>query len=119
MNGVSAIINEADGAAGRPLKAPRDGEPVIPNNTTLLVPLVGIDAAGCPLDEEWVFRSAIASRLLDLPMGSPVTEEAIVRLVLESVKGGPAGARIVPMINKVDIPGGLEKAKVGPLFTLR
>jgi len=111
MNGVSAIINEADGAAGRPLKAPRDGEPVIPNNTTLLVPLVGIDAAGCPLDEEWVFRSAIASRLLDLPMGSPVTEEAIVRLVLESVKGGPAGARIVPMINKVDIPGGLEKAR--------
>jgi len=111
MDGVSAVISEADGAAGRPLKAPRDGEPVIPNNTTLLVPLVGIDAAGCPLDEEWVFRSAIASRLLDLPMGSPVTEEAIVRLVLESVKGGPAGARIVPLINKVDLPGGLEKAR--------
>lgn len=111
MDGVSAILNEADGAAGRPLKAPRAGEPVIPQHTTLLVPLVGIDAVGCPLDEEWVFRSAIASGLLDLPMGSPVTEEAIVRLVLESVKGSPAGARIVPMINKVDLPGGLEKAR--------
>jgi len=111
MDGVTAIINEADGSAGRPLKAPRDGEPVIPKNTTLLVPLIGIDGMGCPLDEERVFRSAIASRLLDLPMGSTITEDAIVRLVMEGIKSGPAGARIVPLINKVDIPGGLEKAK--------
>jgi probable selenium-dependent hydroxylase accessory protein YqeC len=111
MDGVSAIVNEADGSAGRPLKAPRDGEPVIPQNTTLLVPLIGIDGMGCPLDEEKVFRSAIASRLLNLPIGSTVTEDAIVRLVMESVKSGPAGARIVPLINKVDIPGGLEKAQ--------
>jgi probable selenium-dependent hydroxylase accessory protein YqeC len=111
MDGVSAIINEADGSAGRPLKAPREGEPVIPKNTTLLVPLVGIDGMGCPLDEERVFRSAIASRLLNLPIGSTVTEDAIARLVMESVKSSPAGARIVPLINKVDIPGGLEKAR--------
>lgn len=111
MDGVSAIVNEADGSAGRPLKAPRDGEPVIPKNTTLLVPLIGIDGMGCPLGEERVFRSAIASRLLNLPMGSTVTEEAIVRLVMESIKGGPAGARVVPLINKVDLPGGLEKAQ--------
>lgn len=112
MNGVSVIINEADGAAGRPLKAPRDGEPVIPKNTTLLVPLIGIDGMGSPLDEKRVFRSVIASRLLALPIGSTVTEEAIVRLVMESVKSGPAGARIVPLINKVDLPGGLEKARM-------
>jgi probable selenium-dependent hydroxylase accessory protein YqeC len=111
MDGVSAIINEADGSAGRPLKAPRDGEPVIPKNTTLLVPLIGIDGMGCPLDEDKVFRSAIASRLLNLPIGSTVTEDAIARLVMESIKNGPTGARIVPLINKVDIPGGLEKAE--------
>jgi probable selenium-dependent hydroxylase accessory protein YqeC len=111
MDGVSAIVNEADGSAGRPLKAPRDGEPVIPKNTTLIVPLIGIDGMGCPLDEERVFRSAIASRLLNLPMGSMVTEDAIGGLVMESIKRGPAGARIVPLINKVDIPGGLEKAQ--------
>jgi len=111
MDGVSVIINEADGSAGRPLKAPRDGEPVIPKNTTLLVPLVGIDGMGCPLDEERVFRSAIASRLLNLPLGSTVTEDAIARLVMEWIKSGPVPARIVPLINKVDIPGGLEKAQ--------
>ena len=111
MDGVSAIVIEADGAAGRPLKAARVGEPVIPENTTLLVPVIGIDGMGCPLDEGMVFRSAIASRLLNLPIGSTVTEDAIVRLVVEWIKSGPAGARIVPLINKVDLPGGLEKAR--------
>ncbi len=111
MDGVSTIINEADGSAGRPLKAARDGEPVIPKNTTLLVPIIGIDGMGCPLDEEMVFRSALASRLLNLPIGSTITEDAIVRLVMEWIKNGPTGARIVPLINKIDIPGGLEKAR--------
>jgi len=111
MDGVSTIVNEADGAAGRPLKAPREGEPVIPDNTTLLLPVMGIDGMGRPLDEDSVFRSAIASRLLNLPIGSTVTEDAIVGLVMEWIKSGPASARIVPLINKVDIPGGLEKAQ--------
>jgi probable selenium-dependent hydroxylase accessory protein YqeC len=110
MDGVSAIVAEADGAAGRPLKAPREGEPVIPDNTTLLVPVMGIDGIGRPLDEETVFRSAIASRLFNLPIGSTVTEELIARLMTELIKEGPAGARVVPLINKVDLPGGREKA---------
>ena len=111
LDGVSAIVNEADGAAGRPLKAPREGEPVIPGNTTLLVPVMGIDGMGRPLAEETVFRSAIASRLLNLPIGSMVTEEVIARLLPELIKSRPAGARVIPLINKVDIPGGREKAE--------
>ena len=31
--GIDAIIIEADGAAGRPVKAPREGEPVIAQST--------------------------------------------------------------------------------------
>jgi probable selenium-dependent hydroxylase accessory protein YqeC len=110
-DGVSTIIAEADGAAGRPLKAPREGEPVVPESTTLLVPVMGIDGLGRPLTEETVFRSAIASRHLDLPPGSIVTETAVVRLMVELIKHAPAGARIVPLINKVDLPGGREKAE--------
>lgn len=111
LEGVSTLVNEADGAAGRPLKAPRDGEPVLPGSATLLVPVIGIDGLGRPLDEETVFRSAIASRLLHLPMGCAITEEAIARLLAAWVKRAPAGARIVPLINKVDTPGGREKAR--------
>jgi probable selenium-dependent hydroxylase accessory protein YqeC len=111
MDGVSTIINEADGSAGRPLKALREKEPVIPKNTTLLVPVMGIDGMGVPLDEESVFRSAIASRLLNLPIGSMITEDVIARLMKELMKSSPTSARVVLLINKIDIPGGLEKAQ--------
>ncbi|MGD0623656.1 MAG: selenium cofactor biosynthesis protein YqeC [Thermodesulfobacteriota bacterium] len=111
LPGVSIIIVEADGAAGRSLKAPREGEPVLPPNTTLLVPVVGIDILGCPLDEEHVFRSEIAARVLHMPRGSLITKEMVAGLLPEIIKGRPEGARVIPFINKIDLPGGLEKGK--------
>ena len=118
MDGVSAIVNEADGAAGRPLKAPREGEPVIPDNTTLLVPVMGIDGMGRPLDEETVFRSAIASRLLDLPIGSMVTEEVIARLMMELIKQGPRRRARRPFDQQSGHPRRPGKSrKIGPPYT--
>jgi probable selenium-dependent hydroxylase accessory protein YqeC len=108
---VSAILVEADGAAGRSLKAPREGEPVLPPNTTLLVPVVGIDVLGRLLEEENVFRSEIAARILKKPKGSPVTCEMIAALLRELIKGKPSTARVIPFLNKMDLPGGLEKGR--------
>ncbi len=108
---LSMIVIEADGAAGRSLKAPREGEPVVPQNTTLLIPVMGIDVLGCPLDEEHVFRSEIASRLLNLAIGSKVTKTAIFTLLSELIKSRPPEARVIPFINKIDLAGGLEKAR--------
>jgi len=108
---VSSIIVEADGAAGRSLKAPREGEPVLPNNTTLLIPVVGIDVLGRPMDEQYVFRSQIAARILNAALETTVTEEMIGRLLAEIIKSKPETARVIPFINKVDIPGALEKAR--------
>jgi len=108
---VSSIIVEADGAAGRSLKAPREGEPVLPQNTTLLIPVVGIDVLGRPLDEQYVFRSQIAARILKVAIGTIVTEEMIARLLAEIIKDRPEKARVIPLINKVDLPGAMEKAR--------
>jgi len=116
---ISMIVIEADGAAGRSLKAPREGEPVVPQNTTLLIPVVGIDVLGCPLDEEHVFRSEIASRLLNLAIGSKVTETIIFTLLSELIKSRPPEARVIPFINKVDLAGGLEKARKMGAYLLR
>jgi len=116
---LSIMIVEADGAAGRSLKAPREGEPVIPNCTTLLIPMAGIDVLSCPLDEEHVFRSEIAARLLHLEIGSQVTEEAIATLLSEIIKRRPEKTRVIPFINKVDLPGGLEKARKLAPFLLK
>ncbi len=111
LPGVSVLIVEADGAAGRPLKAPREGEPVVPERTTLFIPVVGVDVLGCPLDEQNVFRSEIAARILQTNLGSKVTEEMIARLLQEMIKSSPKEARVLPFINKVDLAGGLSQGR--------
>jgi probable selenium-dependent hydroxylase accessory protein YqeC len=109
--GVSILLVEADGAAGRSLKAPREDEPVLPENTSLLVPVVGIDALGSPLDEQHVFRAELAARLLHRQTGGEVTPEIIAGLLGLMVKRRPSGARVIPFINKTDLPGTMEKAR--------
>lgn len=114
LNEVSYIIVEADGAAGKPLKAPNSIEPVIPENTSLLIPIVGIDALGCRLTEEAVFRPEIVSRLTGLSSGDIISAEAIAILITHSegiIRGSQPHVKIVPFINKVDLDGGLPKAR--------
>ncbi len=106
MEQIAYIIVEADGAARKPLKAPNATEPVIPQNTSLVIAIVGIDALGLKLTEENVFRPEIASRLTGLPLGSVISADAITTLLIHPegiIKGSPAHARIIPLINKVDL----------------
>jgi probable selenium-dependent hydroxylase accessory protein YqeC len=105
---ITTIIVEADGAQGHSLKAPREGEPVVPLNTTLLVPVVGIDALGCPLDEDHVFRWKIAMEILREPAGTILNEKMIARLLAATIQGRPEGARVIPFINKIDLLSDLE-----------
>ena len=100
------IIVEADGAARKPLKAPNATEPVIPESTTLVIAVVGMDALGCRLTEENVFRPEIISGLTGLAQGGTITADTIATLITHAegiIKGSPAHARIVPLINKIDI----------------
>ena len=111
---IDFLIVEADGAAGHPVKAPREGEPVIPSNTTLTVALSGVDGLGLELREENVFRSERVSQLTGLSQGSRMTEEAMAVLITHAdgiFKGAPDSSRIVVFLNKVDVLNGLEKAE--------
>jgi molybdenum cofactor cytidylyltransferase len=99
------LLNEADGSRMRPFKAPAAYEPVIPADTTLVVPVVGADVFGKPLDADHVHRPELVSALCGAPPGTPITP-AIVARVLAHPEGGrkgvPAGARVVVLINKVE-----------------
>jgi probable selenium-dependent hydroxylase accessory protein YqeC len=99
------LLNEADGSRMRPFKAPAHYEPVIPTQTTLVVPVVGADVFGKSLDADHVHRPELVSALSGAPPGAPITP-AIVARVLAHPRGGrkdvPAGARIVVLINKVE-----------------
>jgi molybdenum cofactor cytidylyltransferase len=114
LSQVSYIVVEADGAAHKSLKAPNPTEPVIPLNTSLVIPVVGVDAVGCRLTEKDVFRPEIVSKLLALPLGEVISPDAIAFLITHRqgiIKGSPEQSRIVPFINKVDLDEGLLKAR--------
>ena len=112
---VRYILVEADGAAQRPLKAPDTRfEPVIPPHSSLVIPVVGIDALGCKLDDRAVFRSAIAANLTGTRYGEAVSLDTMTILIthpLGIIHGSPPHARIVPFINKTDMEQGLSKAR--------
>ncbi|MGI8551486.1 MAG: selenium cofactor biosynthesis protein YqeC [Dehalococcoidia bacterium] len=114
LPGVRAVIAEADGSKGRPFKAPAAHEPVVAVATTLLVSVVGIDVLGKPLLPEFVHRAEIAAALTGRTVGSAVDAEVIARLLLDARggrKGLPPAARWLPVINKVEIPQQLAKAR--------
>jgi len=111
---IDYVIIEADGAAGRPIKAPREGEPVIPSSTTLVVAILGVDGVEMEINEENVFQAERVSRLTGISMGKKMTDEAMAVLVTHPegiFKGAPSSSRVIAFLNKVDIPEGVVKAK--------
>jgi probable selenium-dependent hydroxylase accessory protein YqeC len=111
---VSYVIVEADGAARKPVKAPNATEPVIPQNTSLVIPVVGIEALGRRLTEDNAFRPEIISRLTGLQLGRIISADVVATLMTHPegiIKGSPAHARIVPLINKMDLDKGLSKSE--------
>ncbi len=102
---ADAVLVEADGAAGRPLKAARAGEPVFPAGSALCVAMMGIEALGKPLDDAWVFRAALAAEITGLAPGEAVTAEAAADLLLGArgiMRDAPASSRLVVFLNKVE-----------------
>ena len=107
---IDRMIIEADGAAGRPVKAPREWEPVIPSHTTLVIGLLGVDGVGKELNEENLFQAERISQLTGIPMGGKMTCEGMAILMIHPqgiFKGTPHSSRRVAFINKVDIPEGM------------
>ncbi len=114
LEGVDSVIVEADGAARRPVKAPRDSEPVIAPGTSLTVGILGVDGLEMKLSEENVFQPERVSKITRIPIGQRLTDEAMAILVTHPegiLKGTPSSSRVIAFLNKVDIPNGLEKAK--------
>ncbi len=98
------ILNEADGSRRRSFKAPAAHEPVIPAETTLVAPVVGLDVLGKPLTAEAVHRPEIVGALAGVAPQTPITPQ-IIAAVLAHPHGGlkavPPAARVIPLLNKL------------------
>lgn len=101
------LLLEADGSRRKPLKAPAQHEPAIPQFAGTVVVAAGLSGLDRPLSEETVHRPEIFARLSGLHPGDPVTDEALAR-VLTHPEGGlkniPASARRIALLNQADTP---------------
>lgn len=111
---VDAILVEADGARMRPFKAPAEHEPVIPDSTTLLVPVIGAPVLGVSLDDDHVHRAEIVARLAGARIGELITPNIAAR-VIAHVEGGlkdkPLTAHCIVFVNQVETDEQLESAR--------
>jgi len=107
LPGVSAVLVEADGAREMPFKAPAAYEPQIAPSTTVVVPVMGVEALGQPLAAPWAHRVELICALTGAAEGDLITPDLAAR-VLAHPQGGrknaPAGARVIPLLNKVETP---------------
>ncbi|PID85443.1 MAG: putative selenium-dependent hydroxylase accessory protein YqeC [Chloroflexi bacterium] len=123
---VDFVLVEADGSRMRPIKAPAAHEPVIPPDSTLVVPVVGMDALTRPLSEIAHRPEKIEELLMVNPATSAgqvspwsrvnemLTPKAVAQILthpLGGLKGVPAGARVIPLLNKVERDAPLAAAQ--------
>ncbi len=102
------ILVEADGSRRLPFKAPFANEPVIPGGTTLVVPVAGFDVIGQPLDEQHVYNPEAMIARYGYPAGGHVKSPWVASVLRDEelgLKGVPASARIIALINKVPASG--------------
>ncbi len=113
-NIADVVIVEADGSRMRPIKAPAAHEPVIPSGTTLLVPVVGIDALNGRITDI-AHRPELVKQRLQLPEATTQLQPQDVAQLIISKQGGlknlPADARAIPLINKVENNAELAAAR--------
>ncbi|MBI5250333.1 MAG: putative selenium-dependent hydroxylase accessory protein YqeC [Desulfomonile tiedjei] len=106
MRLADRVVVEADGAAGKPVKAPEEWEPVIPMITDLVIPVTGLDCLGKPATDQWVFRLEKFLALTGLRQGEVISPDALERLLAHprgALKGAGSHSRIIPFLNKEDL----------------
>ncbi|MEW6671868.1 MAG: selenium cofactor biosynthesis protein YqeC [Thermodesulfobacteriota bacterium] len=108
------ILVEADGAAGKSLKAPAGHEPVIPSSAKRIIGLAGLDVFGKPFDEHSVFRPEVFAKLTGLALGKAVCASAIAASFIHAegiFRGSPETAGRYIFLNKAEHPREIEAGR--------
>ncbi len=89
------LVVEADGAAGRPVKAHGSHEPVVAAGAACVVAVVGSWCVGSPLDAANVHRPELFAAVSGRPPGETITAGDVARVILDKtgwIRAVPAGA---------------------------
>jgi molybdenum cofactor cytidylyltransferase len=99
------LLIEADGSRQKPLKAPSNHEPVVPDFVSIVVLFAGLSGLGKPLTAEWVHRPESFEHISGLRLGETITSEALARVLVSPVgglKGIPENCRRIIILNQAD-----------------
>ena len=109
---ADVILIEADGAKRYPLKVPASWEPVIWEQTDLVIAVAGMDAVG-RLIREVCHRPECVADFLGKETEEKLTEEDIEKIVLstEALRKCVDGREYRVLLNKADIPGKSQVAE--------
>jgi probable selenium-dependent hydroxylase accessory protein YqeC len=103
------ILVEADGAAGRPLKAPAEHEPVIPEGTGVVLGLIGLSCFLPSPAGDRIFRPERFAALTG--QACCLTPQAVATLITHPCglfQHSPDAAKRLLFGNQADLPGALE-----------
>ena len=100
------VLIEADGSAGRPVKAPATHEPVIADFTDIYIGVLGLDCLGKRADSQNVHRPEIFSQIRQKPPEQRIKVEDLVKLINSPdglFKNAPENCQKVVLLNKADL----------------
>ncbi len=102
--GFDVLLLKCDGARMRWIKAPEEGEPVIPQAATTVIPVVSAKALGEPLNETVAHRLSRVEALTGAGYGEAIKPEHVARLLADEAGAlkNAGSATVVPVINMVD-----------------
>ncbi len=110
------VLIEADGSRQRPLKAPAEYEPVIPDAIDGVIVLAGLRGLDRQLDDQYVHRPDKFSELSGIAIGDRVTVNGVARVLVDpngGLKGIPRKSRRVALLTQAD--GTRKKSQAGSL----
>jgi probable selenium-dependent hydroxylase accessory protein YqeC len=109
------VVVEADGSKRRPIKAPAHYEPVIPGKTTRVIGVIGLDALGKPISDQYVHRASLFCSITGKKTGDTIDRECLIHLILSHdglFKDVPPDSKKYVVLNKADRADRHQEAKI-------
>lgn len=104
-NNIDIVLIEADGAKGKPIKAPNIKEPVIPYCTTTVIGVIGLDSIGKIADDTTVHRLEEFFEITGCRYGDIINIQHLISLIKHECgvfKSCLPNMKKVLLLNKAD-----------------
>ncbi len=105
FSSIDYVLVEADGAKNKSIKAPDGWEPIIPDITSIVIGVIGMDSLEKVITEESIHRVENFCNICECKIGDIIDEEMICKLITHPFglfKNAPKSAKKIVFLNKTD-----------------